>query len=351
METNRTDVARARGVQLRQLLLFWRGSAGRSGCHAMTPYFLRLLKAGAAAFLMFGSTALAQINTVHTVAPGVYFHEGDPRRGHSNNGWIILDDYVLVIDGNYPSGANIVLPKIKDTTEKPIRFVFNTHHHADHAYGNQVWADTGATLVASAGVLDEMKRVETGYFGNAPGRWEKSAKTRPDVAASHLKPPSVLFPKDLFFEDSHHRVELRWFGVAHTRGDAMAWLPKEKILFTGDVCVNGPQNNVADGDIGEWIKTLERLKQLGAEKVCPGHGPMGGPEVLEDQQRYFIELQRQVKALFDARKSPAEVKAAAPLIAAELKKIASIARYVPVSLIVPMQKVYLELGGAPFPSS
>jgi cyclase len=316
----------------------------------MIPRFLRPPKAALAAFLLVGANVTAQINTVQTLAPGVYFHEGDPRRGHSNNGWIVFADYVLVVDGNYPSGANIVLPKIKETTDKPVRFAFDTHHHGDHAYGNQVWADAGATLVASTGTLEEMKQVETGHFGNAPGRWEKSARNRPDVAASKLKPPSVLFPKDLFFDDGRQRVELRWFGIAHTRGDAMAWLPKEKILFTGDVCVNGPYNNVADGDIGEWIKTLELLKRLGAEKVCPGHGPMGGPEILADQQRYFIELQRHVKALHEARKSPAEVKAAVPLIAAELKKIPSIARYVPASLVGPVQKVYLELGGASFPS-
>lgn len=301
------------------------------------------------AFLFLAARSHAQINTVQTVAPGVYFHEGDPRRGHSNNGWIVLDDYVLVIDGNYPSGASIVLPKIKERTDKPVRFTFDTHHHGDHAYGNQVWADAGATLVASTGMLDELKKVETGLAGGAPGRWENSAKTRSDVAASKLKPPSVLFSKELFFDDGAHRVELRWFGIAHTRGDAMAWLPKEKILFTGDACVNGPHNNVNDGDISEWIKTLELLKQLGAEKVCPGHGPMGGPEIIVDQQRYFIELRAAVKALYDAHKTPEEVKAAVPAIAAELKKIPSIARYVPGALLGPVQKVYVELGGSPLP--
>src|SRR5207302_894318 len=131
---------------------------------------------------------------------------------------------------------------------------------------------------------------------------------------------------------------LRWFGVAHTRGDAMAWLPKEKILFTGDVCVNGPHNNVNDGDIGEWIKTLDAVKALGPEKVCPGHGPMGGPEIIIDQQRYFIELQRVVKARRDANKSSAEMKAALPEMAAELKKIPNIARYVPTNLTAHVQK-------------
>jgi cyclase len=291
----------------------------------------------------------AQINTVQTVVPGVFFHEGDPRRGHSNNGWVVFDDFVLVIDANYPSGAKIVMPKVGETTDKPVKFVFNTHHHADHAYGNQLWADAGATLIASTGMLDEMKKVETGYFDGTPGRWEASAQTRPDVAATKLKPPVMLFPKDLFLDDGHRRVELRWFGTGHTKGDAYAWLPKEKILFTGDACVNGPHNNVADGDVAEWIKTLEIVKQLGAEKVCPGHGPMGGPEIIADQQGYFIALEAQVKALVDAHKSPAEVKAALPDIGAAIKRDPHVARYVPANLTAHVQKVYSEMGGGVLP--
>src|SRR5258708_4140059 len=263
---------------------------------------MKMLKPASLVFValaLFQAPAIAQINTVQTVAPGIYFHEGDPRRGHSNNGWIVFDDFVLVVDANYPSGATIVMPQVATTTDKPVRFVFNTHHHADHAYGNELWAEKGATLVASTAMLDEMKKVETGYFGGEPGRWEASAKTRPDVAATKLKPPVMLFPKDLFLDDGKRRVELRWFGTGHTKGDAYAWLPKEKILFTGDACVNSASNNVADGTVSEWIKTLEVVKQLGAEKVCPGHGPMGGPEIIADQQAYFIALTAQVKALVE----------------------------------------------------
>ena len=284
----------------------------------------------------------AQINTVQTVAPDVYFHEGDPRRGHSNNGWIVLDDYVLVIDANYPSGAQEVMPKVLATSAKSVRFVVDTHHHGDHAYGNQLWSDAGATLIAHAGVLAELRK-------SGAAAWESSAKNRADVAASKLKLPSVLYPDRLLFDDGHHRVELHWLGVAHTRGDTFLWLPQEKILFTGDACVNGPYNNVRDGDTGEWIKTLERAKQLGAEKVCPGHGPIGGPEVIGDQQSYFIELRRGVQALINGQKSAAEVKAAAPALAAELKQNPHIARYVPGNLLGHLEKVYAELAGEPLP--
>jgi cyclase len=291
----------------------------------------------------------AQINTVQTIAPGVYFHEGDPRRGHCNNGWVVCDDFVLVIDANFPSGAEIVRPKIKETSDKPVRFAFDTHHHSDHSYGNKIWADAGATIVANTGVLEEMKASETGHFGGAPGAWERTAKDRPDVAASSLKPPVLLFPKELFFDDGEQRIELRYLGAGHTKGDGFAWLPTQKILFTGDACVNGPHNYLGDAQVGEWIKTLEAAKQLGAKIVCPGHGPIGGPEIIVDQQAYFIELMRHIKALVDAKRTPGEVKAALPGIVAEMKKIPNIARYVPGTLDGHAERVYRELGGSAFP--
>jgi len=235
------------------------------------------------------------------------------------------------------------MPKVKASSTHPIRFVVDTHQHADHAYGNQLWADEGATLIAHVGVLAALRDP------SAARDWVISAQKRPDVAATKLKLPSLLYPDMMVFDDGHHRMELHWFGVAHTHGDTFLWLPKEKVLFTGDACVNGPQNNVRDGNIGDWIKTLEFAKKLGAEKVCPGHGPMGGPEIIADQQSYFIELQKATQALIDAKKTPAEVVQAAPTVAAELKKNPHIARYVQKSLIPHLSKVYLELSGTPLP--
>jgi glyoxylase-like metal-dependent hydrolase (beta-lactamase superfamily II) len=293
------------------------------------------------------SLSTAEVNKVEKIAPDVYFHEGDLKgHGHCNNGWVVFEDYVLVIDGNFPSGAQEIIPKIKAITDKPIRFAFDTHHHGDHAYGNQVWVENGATPVAHAGVIEEMKTYETGYYGNKPGRWEEEAKKRKDVAASKLKPPTLLYTRDMIFDDGKHRVELWHFGVAHTHGDGFAWLPKEKILFTGDACVNGPYNYTGDGDIGQWIKTLEAAKKLGAEKVCPGHGPVGTATVLEDQQSFFVELRKQVKKY--ASKKPEEMKAAVDTIKAELLKQERIARYVGDSFAAQVEKAYVEMGGKPF---
>jgi cyclase len=295
------------------------------------------------------SSSPAQINQVQPLAPGVYFHEGDLGRGHCNNGWVVFDDYVLVIDANFPSGAKELIPKIQAVTDKPIRFAFDTHHHGDHAYGNLVWVENGAVPVAHANVIEEMMKYETGFYAAKPGRWEDEAKKRKDVAESKLKPPTLLFTRDMIFDDGKHRVELLHLGTAHTRGDGFAWLPKEKILFTGDACVNGPYNFTGDGDTAEWVKTLETAKKLGAKTICPGHGPVGSAELLGDQQAFFVELRKQVKRY--ARKSPDQVKAAVEQIKAALQKQERIAGYVGGSISAQVEKVYVEMGGKPFSAS
>lgn len=295
-----------------------------------------------------GAADKSGINQVRQVAPGVYFHEGDLHgHGHCNNGWVVFDDYVLVIDANFPSGAQKIIPKIRAVTDKPIRFAFDTHHHGDHAYGNQIWADIGAIPVAHTGVIDEMKKYETGYYGNKPGRWEEAAAMRKDVAATKLKPPTVLFPDQLVFDDGKHRVELHYFGVSHTHGDAWAWLPKEKILFSGDACVNGPYNYTGDGDTRAWVKTLERAKQLGAQTVCPGHGVVTGAALLDDQQLYFKELLAATGKL--PKRNPAAAAKAVDGLRQNILKNDQIKRYVGDMFNAQVEKAYVEQGGMPFP--
>lgn len=238
----------------------------------------------------------SQVNAVKELAPGVYFHEGDLRgKGHCNNGWVIFDDYVLVLDANFPSGAQEIMPKIKAQTSKPIRFAFDTHHHGDHAYANQIWVDNGAVPVAHENVVAEMRKYETGFFGGKPGRWEGEAKEREDLRGTRLKPPTLLYRDLMIIDDGTHRVELRYFGVGHTHGDGFAWLPQEKILFTGDAAVNGPFNYMGDGDSRAWIETLAKAQKLGAAVVAPGHGPAGDAGVLDAQRQYFVALRGEVE--------------------------------------------------------
>ena len=295
----------------------------------------------------------SQINTVKELAAGVYFHEGDLRdKGHCNNGWVVFNDYVLVLDANFPSGAQTVIAKIKAQTNKPIRFAFDTHHHGDHAYGNQIWVDNGAVPVAHENVVAEMRKYETGFFGGKPGRWEVAAKEREDLKGTQLKPPSLLYRDLMIFDDGTHRVELRYFGVGHTHGDGFAWLPKERILFTGDAAVNGPYNYMGDGDSAQWIDTLAKAQQLGATFVAPGHGPAGDGNVLAAQRDYFMALRDEVQKRIGL--SPDRVQSEIPTMRANLLKrhptyIDTTAKPI-TDFAAQVGKVYKDLTGKDLPN-
>ncbi|HEY7699256.1 MAG TPA: MBL fold metallo-hydrolase [Vicinamibacteria bacterium] len=292
-----------------------------------------------------------RVGEVQELAPGVYFHQGNLDKGHCNQGWVVFKDFVLVIDGNYPEGAEDVIAKIRRMTDKPIRFAFDTHHHGDHMYGNKVWVDAGALPVAHEGVIEEAKKYETGHFGGPPGRWEREAKERKDVRESELVLPVIRYPDRMVFDDGTRRVELLYFGTAHTHGDGWAWLPKERILFSGDASVNGPYNFVGDGEIREWIGTLAKARKLEPKTVGPGHGPLGDGTVLADQQAFFEELTRAVAAAKSQVRSAEEMKSRVPALREEIVKNSSIARYVGDGFPAQVEKVWVEMGGEPFSPS
>src|SRR5580658_4889693 len=123
-----------------------------------------------AGMALFVSRTVAKPETAEKVAPGVWFREGDIKNlGHCNNIIIEMKDYLIVVDANFPSGARATMADVKKISSKPVKYVFDTHHHGDHAYGNAVWTDAGVTTLAYKGVADEMKRYE-------PGRWQEAAK-------------------------------------------------------------------------------------------------------------------------------------------------------------------------------
>lgn len=112
------------------------------------------------------------------------------------------------------------------------------------------------------------------------------------------------------FDDGKPRLELYYFGVAHTIGDAICYLPNEKIVFTGDTCVNGPYNYMGDGNSESWLRVLDSIQKLDFEILVPGHGPLArnGREVLAGQKQFFVELRRQIKSQIDGHKSLDEIR-------------------------------------------
>jgi phosphoglycerate dehydrogenase-like enzyme/glyoxylase-like metal-dependent hydrolase (beta-lactamase superfamily II) len=244
-----------------------------------------------------------KFNDVKEVAPGVYFRyssigpEGSVIPfGGCNNIWVVFEDYVAVIDANFPKEAGDVIAAIKRTADKPIRYVLDTHHHGDHAYGNDVFSKAGASIIAQANCAKLLRL-------NGPKEFEDAGKGptgRKDIAESKLKVPNVIFDDKFVLDDGTQRIEFYFFGHAHTSGDTFAYLPKHKLLCTGDACVNGAFNFMGHSDSASWIRTLERAQQLDVKWVLPGHGPIADKSLLATQKRYFVELRQYVQKGIDA---------------------------------------------------
>jgi glyoxylase-like metal-dependent hydrolase (beta-lactamase superfamily II) len=217
-----------------------------------------------------------------------------------------MKDYLIVVDANYPSGARAALADARRISSKPVKYVFDTHHHGDHLYGNLLWTQAGATTLAFKGVSDELKRFE-------PARWLAAAKSRSDVA--ELNQPGPEPPKQDINEqqyvlnDGSRRVEFRHFGWAHTKGDGFVYLPKEQVLCSGDAVVNGPYNSTTDANIGNWPAVLQAADKLKVKFVLPGHGLPGGRELIAGQAQFMTELHNAVKAGVDQGKKLEELQA------------------------------------------
>lgn len=244
---------------------------------------------------------------VKEIAPGVFFRYSsisatDPKVpfGGCNNTWVVFKDYVVVIDANFPKEAGDVLEAIKKTTDKPIKYVFDTHHHGDHAYGNTIWAKAGAKVIAQTNCARLLKV-------NGPKQWEEAGKDRPDVKANELKIADISFDEKYVIEDDTQKVEFLFMAHGHTSGDAVAYLPKHKILCTGDACVNGAYNYMGHANSASWIVALERMQKLDVSIVCPGHGPLARKDLLTKQRRYFVDMRDHVKKGVDAKKSLADI--------------------------------------------
>ena len=101
-------------------------------------------------------------------------------------------------------------------------------------------------------------------------------------------------------KDKEREVRFLFLGWGHTPGDGYVWLPKERVLCTGDAAVNGPRNKLLDANIANWPEVLDKALALKPLHVLPGHGEAGGPEILTGQQSFLRDLYHEVKVQADA---------------------------------------------------
>jgi cyclase len=242
----------------------------------------------------------AEPGAVQQIAPGVYVWQGDrDKREPANCMWVLFKDYVVVVDANFPWATKEILSKIKSTTDKPIRYVLNTHYHGDHAYGNSAFVDAGATIVSSEATDSEArtKGVDGWTHWNNPDH---------PLTGYRQEFATITFRDEMVIDDGTQRIEFLRLGPAHSKGDSVAYLPRQKIVAAGDLCVTwGFGNNVGDpnGSYTGWLAALNRMIGWDVATVVPGHGAVSGPDALRVERAYLNGMLTQVQAGRRAAKS------------------------------------------------
>jgi cyclase len=270
------------------------------------------------------------------IQPGIYSAVGTGTMNVGSNSAIIInDDDVLVVDSHIsPESARAMLREMKSITDKPVRFLVNTHFHFDHANGNQIFTSAtdiigheytrrkllgpimteglfASLLTGLPGQIEDLrKRAAAEQDAAAKGRLEQQLRVQQAYAGAlkELKPtpPTVTMNDRMTIVRGGREMQLLHLGRAHTAGDVVVYLPKERLLCTGDIVYNGIPN-LSDGYVNEWSATLERIKALDFVDVIPGHGePFKGKERLDALQLFMRDLWEKTKTLHDQKVPAAE---------------------------------------------
>lgn len=229
---------------------------------------------------------------VQKLADGVW--AAQPERS-SNVGWFLYGDGVIAVDsGADAATAREILKQIAETTGgKPVRYLVLTHAHADHSGGTRAFVAAGAQVIcqenAAAAILSFITQAT-----NDPAD--------PLAGKRNAAPMLLTVSERLILFDAQHRADVQWLGPGHTKADLVVLLPAEKILFAGDLALNGrlPDLHLPDADPGAWVKILPRLAAVPIDKMVPGHGTIGPTAGIADSAAYLRGLDEIVKKLLRA---------------------------------------------------
>jgi cyclase len=250
----------------------------------------------------------------------------------NNTGFLVSRTGVISVDAtSTEKRTRAYLDAIKTITDRPVRTLVNTHHHGDHTHGNYLFG--GAAIIGH----ERCREAIQGMIVPPPaGVWEP-------VDWGHLEPapPFLTYRDGVTLWSGDLRCEVRYVGTpAHTTNDSIVCIPDRSVVFAGDLLFNGGTPFALMGSVAGWIEGLEGvLRPLGARTLVPGHGPVCGPEVIDDVLAYLRFVLRTATAAKAAGLTPLEAAREADL--GEFKDLLDTER-----IVGNLHRAYLELDGA-----
>lgn len=243
------------------------------------------------------------------------FLSGSDAFGLANAGVVTSNGETLVIDTLYDlkHGQELVDAIAPITASAPVRYVFNTHSDGDHIFGNQLFpadAEIVATEAASTIMTQDQADLTASLFDESQ---QPDSPLHPlaafglakpfDFHPIRVRPPDATFSGERLLKVGALDVELHELGPAHTVGDAIAYIPEQRVLFAGDLLTHNIVKIVWSGSVANWITALDRIRAFGADVIVAGHGPvLSGDDInaaIDRNKEFWSYLHEQAYALFD----------------------------------------------------
>ena len=227
------------------------------------------------------------------VMEGIYQARGTGNVAVGSNAAVIINEEdVLLVDSHIsPVAAAALIEELGSITDKPVRYVVNTHFHFDHAHGNQIYPDDievighefTREMLTNEGSIGRTYTYFREIMAGQPGFLDGQEGLSPTPPNTTLSERMTLFRGD-------REIRLLFFGRGHTGGDIVVHLPQERVLITGDLLLPGIPY-MGDGFPSDWVGTLEELKMLDFDIVVPGHGaPFSDLAKIDHLQAYLTDL-------------------------------------------------------------
>ena len=272
------------------------------------------------------------------VAEGVYYGTATGSMTTVSNAVVVVnDDDVLIVDPGVTAGAaTALIADVKTLTNKPIKYVVDSHYHYDHAFGNQVFGpdvtiighDTVRRRLSGPDVLKQRtylmnstaaiasrftqlkQQIAAAKDANERAVYERQLAIHQQYADEQPKikptPPNSTFSRDMTLHRGGREIQIRFFGRAHTDGDIVVFLPRERMIATGDM-ITSALSYTGDAFVEEWPATLDGVLSLDFDTVLPGHGAVfKGKDHIRNLQAYWRDFYQQATALRKQGVSPEE---------------------------------------------